>query len=193
MKKLFTLSILFTLAGIILSSCNTSSVMKRRYNKGYYVHHKVKPSEPKTYQAVADNKVKEPIMVAPKKAEQLPSVNNTDVITNGPVAAADIAIQKEAGSNAAAFKSNNKGLLRSIPAQYSVKKPVKALRNISTDLRKSSHADHDALSLLWILIVVLLVLYLIGLLTGEFGIGGLIHVLAVIILVLLILWLLRIL
>ena len=193
MKKLFTLSIIFILAGIILSSCNTSSVMKRRYNKGYYVHHKAKPSEPKTHQAVADNKAQAPLMVAPKKTEQLPSVNNTDVITNSPVATADAVKQKDTRSQAVALKNNNKGLLKSIPAQYSIKKPIKTLRNVSTDLRKSSHAEGDALSLLWILIVVLLVLYLVGLLTGEFGIGGLIHVLAVIILVLLILWLLRIL
>jgi hypothetical protein len=46
------------------------------------------------------------------------------------------------------------------------------------------------LSLLWIVIIILLVLWALGLIAGNFG--GLIHLLLVIALILLILWLLRI-
>jgi hypothetical protein len=50
----------------------------------------------------------------------------------------------------------------------------------------------DGYSLLWIIIVVLAVLYLIGLLTGGFGLGPIIHVLIIVAVVLLILWLLKV-
>jgi hypothetical protein len=49
-----------------------------------------------------------------------------------------------------------------------------------------------ALSLIWIVILVLLILWALGLLAGGWGLGGLINILLVIALILLILWLLRI-
>ncbi|MBA3665465.1 MAG: hypothetical protein H0W61_14815 [Bacteroidetes bacterium] len=49
------------------------------------------------------------------------------------------------------------------------------------------------LSLFWIVIVVLLAIYLIGLFFNGYGSGSLIHILAVVVLVLFVLWLLRIL
>ncbi|MBK6834313.1 MAG: lmo0937 family membrane protein [Bacteroidetes bacterium] len=50
----------------------------------------------------------------------------------------------------------------------------------------------DGLSLLWIVILVLLILWALGLISGGFGLGGFINILLVIALILLILWLLRI-
>jgi hypothetical protein len=52
--------------------------------------------------------------------------------------------------------------------------------------------DDDALSFLWTVIALVLIIWLIAFLMGGWGLGGLIHVLLVIALVLLILWLLRI-
>lgn len=56
----------------------------------------------------------------------------------------------------------------------------------------SSASDKDGLSLFWVVILVLLILWALGFLTGGFGLGGLINLLLVIALILLILWLLRI-
>jgi len=56
----------------------------------------------------------------------------------------------------------------------------------------SLNREHEGLSLFWIVILILLILWAIGLASGGFGIGGLINVLLVIALVLLILWLLEV-
>jgi len=56
--------------------------------------------------------------------------------------------------------------------------------------KHSSGDDKDGLSLFWLIILVVLILWLLGFLIGDFG--ALIHILLVIALILLILWLLRI-
>ncbi len=53
-------------------------------------------------------------------------------------------------------------------------------------------SSDDALSLLWIVIVIILILWLLGYALGGLGLGGAIHILLVIALILLILWLLGI-
>jgi len=70
--------------------------------------------------------------------------------------------------------------------------PIVKLKSTFQDKKskQTPHSDGEALSLLWIVIVVLLILWALGLIAGEFG--GLIHLLLVIALILLILWLLRI-
>jgi hypothetical protein len=60
-------------------------------------------------------------------------------------------------------------------------------------IAQEDSSEHAALSLLWIVILVILILWLIGILAGGLGLGVLINLLLVIALVLLILWLLRIL
>src|SRR3990167_5281695 len=52
--------------------------------------------------------------------------------------------------------------------------------------------DGDGLSLFGIIILIILILWLVGAISGGWGLGGLIHILLVIALILLILWLLRI-
>ena len=185
MKKLITLSIIFVLTSIVLISCkSSSSVMKRRYNKGYYVHHTAKHSEPKpgktvkNKEAVQSPALAETIVVAPAVKETIsPSLPN---ITAGANTTAKSTVAK-----------HSKNTISTIPAEYSIAKPFKTLKNIGTKIN-SSDAAGDALSLLWILIVVVLILYLLSFLFNGYGLGGFVHLLAVIFLVLLILWLLRI-
>jgi hypothetical protein len=64
----------------------------------------------------------------------------------------------------------------------------KTLKSLKKEARGSSD---DALSLLWIVILVVLLLWLLGVIAGGLGLGGLIHILLVIALILLILWLIR--
>ncbi|MCW3076755.1 MAG: hypothetical protein JWO32_1364, partial [Bacteroidetes bacterium] len=77
------------------------------------------------------------------------------------------------------------GIYNNLSVKELVKNPFKLTKIVA-----ASDSKDDALSLIWIIIVVILILYLIGLLL-DFG-GPFIHVLAVIALVLLILWLLKI-
>ena len=53
--------------------------------------------------------------------------------------------------------------------------------------------ESDGLSLFWIIILVILILWALGLLSGGWGLGGFINILLIIALILLILWLLRVL
>jgi hypothetical protein len=53
-------------------------------------------------------------------------------------------------------------------------------------------SNNAALSLIWIVILVLIILWILGLISGGWGMGAFINVLLVIALILLILWLLRI-
>ena len=69
------------------------------------------------------------------------------------------------------------------------KAPKATLKN----LKKAMHGSNDeALSLIWIVILVVLLLWLLGFIAGGFGLGPFIHLLLVIALILLILWLLRV-
>lgn len=195
MKKLFTLSILFVLTSIFITSCKSSSIMKRRYNKGYYVHHSNKPAEPKT--KVSDQKLKEPIMVSsalPKQQEQPVALTQTK--ENKHVAPARITASAEHAKVNRAKTSDNtvksKNTLSVMPSVYSAKQTFQSVKELKTKFASGDSGD-DALSLLWIIIVILLIFYLLGFAFDEYGVGSLIHLLAVIILVLLILWLLRIL
>ena len=63
------------------------------------------------------------------------------------------------------------------------------LSNLHKSTMSSSDEGH---SLLWIVVVVLIILWALGIISGSFGLGVLINLLLVIAFVLLILWLLRI-
>jgi hypothetical protein len=91
-----------------------------------------------------------------------------------------------------------------IPSQNTVAaketRKVKVKRAVSFAMNRivnkanttSINRDGDGLSLFWLVILILLILWAIGLASGGFGLGGLINVLLVIALVLLILWLLEV-
>lgn len=59
--------------------------------------------------------------------------------------------------------------------------------------KPSMFSDENTLSLFWIVVVIILIIWVIGAFTGGFGIGGAIHLLLILALILLILWLLGIL
>jgi hypothetical protein len=84
-------------------------------------------------------------------------------------------------------KESNFRKIKVINADYSLS-DMKFKQQVNSSLF-SSPVTSD-LSLLWIVIIILLVLWALGLIAGNFG--GLIHLLLVIALILLILWLLRI-
>ncbi|NNM94984.1 MAG: lmo0937 family membrane protein [Bacteroidia bacterium] len=72
----------------------------------------------------------------------------------------------------------------------SVQTVSSTLNSITDD--GDNHSRGDGLSLFWLIILIILIVWAIGLLAGGFGLGGLINILLVIALILLILWLLRI-
>ncbi|MBA3682870.1 MAG: hypothetical protein H0W73_17150 [Bacteroidetes bacterium] len=194
MKNVLRIIILTIITSFIFSSCsNKLSITKRKYNKGYYVSHSHKKHNVKDQQAPTS--VKPEINEAAEAIVVKPKTQITAEDKNAPLLSASVSKPTE---NSSSVKNSAK--TTSAPAlnkkHYKVKQLEKLMpskfytQEIKNKL--SARSDGEALSLLWIIIVVVLLLYLLGLLFGGFGLGGAIHVLAVIFLVLLILWLLRI-
>jgi hypothetical protein len=170
------------LAGLVLaSSCSVhDTVMKRHYMKGYYVgkHHHANSV------SVAQSSNKE---------------NGGDELSDR----LELSLQPEAIESPALARRTGGEItqVRSVKPKASmqprasndvrVAKPTLHLREM-IGLKKPVASDRDGLSLFWIVILVILILWAIGFLGGGFGLGGLINLLLVVALILLILWLLRI-
>jgi len=195
---------LLIVAGIIFCSCatNSVSVTKRRYRDGYYVeygkgrHNRVQAPEVKEEpHALAPAIAKEP------SAKATSSPSRTPGKTLAPAAAAVkektcTQGKKDAARSAEKLKKDPRprtDLSNALaPLRVASEDPFSALnRHLATQPAPGPHSD-EALSLIWIIILVVLILWLLGYLGGGWGIGGAIHLLLVIALVLLILWLLRI-
>lgn len=183
MKHLLKIVFLFIAAGILFTACKTMSVTKRHYNKGYYVSHSAKKSkvnvtseaEKQTSASVeplAAKVTKLPEAVTKDKELLASNVENSSVI-------------KTRDQKVAENKIKYAGIYNNLSVKEVVKNPFKLTKIVA-----ASDSKDDALSLIWIIIVVILILYLLGLLL-DFG-GPFIHVLAVIALILLILWLLKV-
>lgn len=197
MKNLLQIIILTIITSLVLSSCGRStSITKRKYNKGYYVSHSHKRGDLKSQPSTA--------AIKHEKAESLPIINsrlnattNTDleqreIITAAVTKPAEVQTTNESyytkATTANTFTRKAfalKQLDKIMPSKFYT-------QEVKKRLSASSHSDSDALSLLWIVIVIVLILYLIGFLFDGYGFGGLFHLLAVIFVILLILWLLRV-
>ena len=195
MKKLISYSIVFTLVGIYFSSCTTLSVNKRRYNKGYHISYtkarqSVKANE-KTETLAVQTKSVSPFYILKDITDSRPIINNLNQVKS----------HKDLGVVASNDKQKKNVVLKKniLPIlnykRVSLENTSAQIQNVYHKLKKSDRdsGDGDGLSLFWIVILVLLILWAVGLLAGGFGIGGLINILLVIALILLILWLLKIL
>ena len=189
MKNLLQLIIVTLVACFVFSSCGKQmSITKRKYNKGYYVSHSHKRSDVKPQPSVANIKAERLAPAAVNIAP--PNITEPEVTAS--------ALNLNTASETEKEITNTKEQTNNIAKKFYKVKPVEKLipsKFYTSELKKKmqSSADQDALSLLWIVIVVLLILYLIGLLAGGWGLGWAIHILVIVAVVLLILWLLRIL
>ncbi len=167
----------------LFSACNSSlSITKRRYTKGYYIHH---PSAPNAL--AAENLLKKNHKQTATAKEQNAASAENDFLAskNEPESVAATSAHKNRTTHA-------KTPERSLAPSAFITRPVQSFTTLKKQIEASA-AVGEALSLLWLLIVILLVLYIAGLLFDNFGAGWIIHLLLVAALVLFILWLLRIL
>lgn len=189
MKNLLkTIGLLIVLAGLF--SCQTASIMKRHYNKGYYVSKKHKASEP-----VATNRI------TTEKAPALEPAVIENIVRNSEDHYETARSTAQAQETPKALKRSSKKLKILFsdenPLSYSfapkgiVNHPFEEGKNLKEAMTKDDVA-RDALSLLWILILVLLILYVVGLIFDLFGLGPVFHILGLIVLILFILWILRV-
>jgi hypothetical protein len=191
MKPLLKLVLLCIISSFLFTACsNKFSVTKRHYTKGHYIAHsnskhvktnfgkKNSLSPPLTY----SKKV-----IAPSKqlsspgleSKQAPLTSNVQTLSSKPLRDKGVQTQK----NKAIFgNSTSENLIT----------PLKDLHKAYLSKQNDHAHDHGHLSLFWIIILVILLLWFFGYIAG-WGTGGLINLLLLIALILFILWLLRIL
>lgn len=191
MKKLLVSITLFALIAILFSSCSNSSKLafnKRHYRSGNFIDRVGKTNTVPAY-AGKPAKTKQPIpALAVTKSEN-------QIITNTPV----ITSQKEQinGSKVNSASPVKNISITSIGATNNVTEgPVLDNKQALSEYNEGGDrsAAGSALSLLWVVIIIILIIWLVAIVIGGFGLGGgLINLLLLIALILLILWLLRIL
>jgi hypothetical protein len=189
MKNIIKAISLLIIFGLGLFSCKTASIMKRHYNKGYYVSKKHAPAETKTEETTAAVKTI-PSTPGSKSSQNVANITTPEVKKD--VVVKDEPLVEKTKTKRSALQEN----LPSVANTFGGPKDLfRGVTSTPRDLKKLIAQDdvaRDALSLLWILIVILLIVYIIGLLLDLFGLGPIFHILGVIVLVLLLLWLLRI-
>ena len=189
MKKFIKAISLLIILSIGLFSCKTASVMKRHYNKGYYVSKKHTPAGTKAAETTAGVKTT-PTSPVIEPAESVANITSPEpkkdvVVKDGP------AVEKSK-TKRSALKENFPSVANSFSGPKDVFKGVASMPKDVKKLLTGDDVARDALSLLWILILVLLIVYVIGLILDLFGLGPVFHILGIIVLILLILWLLRV-
>ena len=194
MKKIITINIFCLLIIAFVSSCGTnSSITKRHYTKGYYVsHNKAK------HKVVAGNK--ESKIVHQMTNETTALIPSKEIVKENSSNGDEVASEVKNKSPLVASSSNKPVFNKRYGAAKSLIKSAPGLKIFPSKESKHSFfsksrpvaSDGSGLSLLWIVILVLLILWALGLISGGFGLGGFINILLVIALILLILWLLRI-
>jgi len=196
MKRIYTLSLALLAITLLLNSCGSLTVTKRHYNKGYYVsYNKIKKS--------ADTPVPQDDIVwsevVSSNGEAIPEENNYSASVNE-----NVEIEKlSSDDNITAAQSEETPLISKTKSPLIEKSSViqqipttkKEFKQMRADYKKdkastsSPEPASDDLSMFWIVLLIILLLWALGF---GFGLGSLVHLLLVVLLILLILWLLGI-
>jgi len=190
MKKIISFAFACILLSVLFTSCKPGMLIKRHYNNGYYIAKNDRAPSRSTNSVTTNSpqrlqKSAYSVRTQPAQTESGRYDNGSAVaeVERGPApepATANKPVYKNKPSAAPITKSN----------AYTINKPV---ANETVRQKLSGDAASDGLSLFWIVILVILILWAIAFIAGGFGLGNLIHILLIIALVLFILWLLRIL
>lgn len=199
MKRIYTLITLLLLTGILLPSCGLT-IEKRKHNKGFYVHNNRKAPEAKEHKGVI--RPEEPSTLAATETETVipDQIVSETTEKTAPGALTDKTPAPAVPNEVPAAKQKNRNAVphNGIAQHRETKSPIEKMaernplkKKLDNQKMKARAAD-EALSLFWIVILILLILWAVGVISGGWGLGGVIYILLIIALVLLILWLLRI-
>jgi len=172
-----------------MSSCGSrTELIKRHYTKGFYVAGNSYRPGPFT-QPNSQRSITKKVIHDPAKSQKN---------ENGEAMASAITSCKDEIADPADPGSIRKRAMPGkIPDRVTrnqlVFTPIIQLYDNSKLYVEAKAATQNGYSLLWIIVVVLLIFWLLGFLTGGVGIGNLINLLLVVALILLILWLLKVL
>jgi len=191
MKKLFTLFSICIIASILFASCGSHITIKKRlYSKGYYISNGNTKSD-------GSNGVDESTETKGKSIDQskdfssklsIQSNEDNSIVSSLPVSNEGKIESNEVESIEKTEKSGLNQLKTFSNNLNSKLNPIKLQKNKLAS--KSMKETSEGLSLFWLVILILLILWAIG----YFGtsIGSLVNLLLLVALILLILWLLRV-
>jgi len=198
LKKIFTISIYFILTGVTFVSCGSGkSFSQRHYNNRYYIG----MSKNDASESTSNDKTKETESIDENQStETFNIVPVTEDVTNaGKIETENALVENSENSDLTDLKESEQS---KSPYNYNANNIDKIQEYPYAPIdhrigeKEKAHSDSgdEVLSLIWIVILVLLILWALGLIlgVGGLGLGYLIHILLVIALILLILWLLRI-
>lgn len=184
---------LFAAILFIASSCNHYggvNITKRHYSKGNYVSVTKKQKDFVQHEAYKNDVPKVKANQETAKSRTIPKEEEQGIEANVSSKQHTKQFQKENRlevliNEAAVNKANTASREERINSLRQFKKGSSILKV------KRAHDDDEARSLFWLVVTILLIIWLIALLSGGWGLGGLIHVILVIALILFILWLLK--
>lgn len=204
MKKIITFLSILLLAILLLPSCGVTLV-KRQHSAGYYVN--TNPRHPAIKSDKSQLRLEKPTNETAKTPTEPEGVKSSFVTVaeqpSVPVISDDastiqppvLTTEQEITPTELPTDQTKKGK-KVVPLIEKVSDRIPLVKKMNSKLNKTKAAQRassgEGLSLIWIVILVLLILWAAGLLSGGWGLGGLIYILLVIALILLILWLLRI-
>lgn len=191
MRKIVTILSVILLAGLLGTSCKSKvSIVKRHYQKGYHIvvnkaHKNPRVTEDKDLAKSYVRSVAPSVKANTESKSTRISEAYPLEASNSKPTQADVTKKRTVASSPLTKSLNFKPL--------DIKEPVKELKKglLKHDMFKSKSSNSEGgLSLFGFIILLILILWLLGFLVGDFG--GLIHILLVVALILLILWLLHI-
>ncbi len=173
---------------VILTGCSPNrSIVKRHYTGGYYIAHN--SGKQQVGQHSKDRSVAAICSLPQKNLENSTGTETAEIQVGGPH---ETLVSAQSNSDLKNVKPEVKQLRPHVrhklsPLSYKINQPQ------GNVFKPAADTAREALSLLWIIILIILAVWVVAFLLGGPGVSGLIHLLLVIALVLFILWLLRIL
>lgn len=194
MKLIVKICFLFLISGITFWSCSSKlTIAKRHYSRGYYVAHITgKPNTVNVHKKNTQISGKSYRDKSPETRIGKTGVTKETNISNT-LTANNTTIHKNQTYQTLNVKAEKPYKPSLSIKQLSISTPLQKINRARlSEKSDSKHSDREGLSLFWLVIVIILILWFFGYIAGWGGTGGLINLLLLVALILLILWLLRI-
>ena len=198
MKKIILLSCTFIVATVIFTSCGTTgvSLTKRHYRSGYNLEISSNQTKPDSKRVETQEKqvVTESVTIdVPAEAQYASAgtTNENSYLQHKPFTFDQEDITPETSAKAAVSPKKKKIAGNSLRKISSAAKIATGKNNLSKTFK--ARDDGSLGGLIWTIAGILLVVWLISLLTGGWGLGGFLHIFLVVALILILLRLLHVL
>lgn len=185
----------FSIAALVflLSSCGSISIEKRRYRPGFYISTSNSKAARTTAHKEADDAQRK--VVAVNKTAVSNHMKSDPNLAADNTASVPSELLAESNSNELIAHENRSEAVPSRMQEDSKRShTLNPLSSLPSTVKKklSPTRSGDALSFIWLLILIVLLIWLIAFVMGGWGLGGFVHLFLLIAAILLILWLLRI-